>query len=308
MVKSIRLFLLLALIFFLSDRALFFVLKTLNDRVYTGQGVGKVNTFLKEKDSVDLLIFGSSRAAHHIDLNSAEISSYNMGRDATKIAFTGALISTLNKEEQIILVHIDHEWLFYNSYEGNDILPLRLNALLNEDIHDYFEEFYSEELILSEIAHTYAGNGKILSIVKNTISKGFDYAENKGYEPIFPTGGQQSIFEKSLKTEGLYLNEGIEEPLDINPQFVAILDAIVKKAVMNKAKLIFLTSPSLNKVDNKVKRATKNLFDSKGLIYWDHIDYFKDVIIGDWKDRTHLSHTGAAKYSEYLGKELSLSN
>ena len=304
MVKSIKLFLFLVLLFFFADRGIFLVLKTLNDRISTGQAVGKVNVFLKEKDSVDLLIFGSSRAAHHVDFNSSDISSYNMGRDATKIAYAGALISTSIRQEQVILVHIDHDWLFYDLYEGEDVLPLRFNALLNEDIHDYFSKFYAQELLLSQIANTYASNGKMLSIIKNTFSKGFDYAEYKGYEPIFPSEAQQLIFEKSLKVEGTKLNEGIEKPLHVNRKFAAILDAIVKKVATNNAKLIFFTSPSLNKVDNEVKEATKNLFDSKGLIYWDHIDYFKNITISDWKDRTHLSHTGAAKYSEYLSKKV----
>lgn len=304
MVKSVKLFLLIALLFFLTDRALFFALKHLNEGIYTGEGLGKVNTFLKEKDSVDLLIFGSSRAAHHVNLNSNEVTSYNMGRDASKIAFSGALISTLKKKDQIILVHIDHEWLYNESYEGNDVLLLRFNSLINDDISDYFKKYYREEYNLSKVSKTYACNGKMLSIVKNTFSKGYDYSVNKGYEPIFPTEEQQIVFKKSLEINRTKMNVGIQKPLKVDGKFEDIVDFIAEKAADNNSKLVFFTSPSLYKVNDEVKMGTKDFFHSKGLTYLDHIDYFENIIINDWKDHTHLSNKGAAKYSEYLKKEL----
>lgn len=302
--KSVKLFLLILLVFFLADRAIFFALKQLNGTIYTGLGVGKINTFFKEKDSVDLLVFGSSRAAHHVNLDSFEISSYNMGRDASKIAFTGALISTLKKKGQVILVHIDHEWLYDQAYDGSDVLRLQFNALLNDDIYEYFNKYYQEELILSQISNAYACNGKTLSIIKNTFSAGFDYSANKGYEPMFPSKRQQLIFKKSLEIDTTSINEGIHKPLIINSKFKDLLDAITKTAETNNSKLVFFTSPSLSKIDNEVKTTTQKFFDNKGLTYWDHLDYFEHLNVSDWKDHSHLSNAGAVKYSGFLKKEL----
>ena len=67
MKKSFQLFLALIIVFVVSDRLIYYGLNTIDKSVFSGQVTGKANQFLQIKDSVDLLVFGSSRANHHVN-------------------------------------------------------------------------------------------------------------------------------------------------------------------------------------------------------------------------------------------------
>ena len=84
--KLIKIVLLVLVISYTLDKLIFFGLNTISDKVMTGQSIGKLNQFLSVKDSVDILVFGNSRANHHVDMNLFGKKSYNMGMDGTGIS------------------------------------------------------------------------------------------------------------------------------------------------------------------------------------------------------------------------------
>ena len=111
----------------LVDRVVFFGFNKIGDRVYSGQTLGKLNQYLKIKDSLEIIVFGSSRANHHINTIKINKNSFNMGVDGTSIAYSGTLIKLLsNKKKQIILLHIEPENVFEKNYSGNDIKFLNI--------------------------------------------------------------------------------------------------------------------------------------------------------------------------------------
>ena len=306
MLKSVKLIGIILVVLFVSDRAIYQLLKTLDKDIYTGLAVGKVNSFLKHKDAVDVLVFGSSRAAHHVDFTTLNTPYYNAGQDATKIGFASALMSTLKKRGQTILVHIDPDVLFAADYDGeSDAQLLAFHALKNNDIAGFFDSYFKEESTLGKISHSYAANGKILSIIKNSIAKGHDYTAQNGYEPLFPTEEQALTFQQILSKSSTDPNQVDEEmATKVNPRSEMFIDHIIQMAQKNESKLIFFTSPSLLKVDMNVKDRTKTFFKTKNIPYWDHGDFFKSLVYTDWKDETHLSDKGAKRYSKYLITEL----
>ena len=167
MKKSFQLFLLLLLIFYISDRLTFFGLKTIDKKVFSGQGLGKVNQFISLKDSVNLLVFGNSRANHHINNIILDSSSYNMGVDGTNIAYSAALISTLRKKDQFIIVHIDQKIIFDTTYVGKDVLGL-INLIYREkEIRTLIDDLFPEEILYTKLSNCYMYNGKALGIMKN---------------------------------------------------------------------------------------------------------------------------------------------
>lgn len=304
MKKSLRLFIIIVVVLFIVDRMGALVLGHFEKGIFEGQGVGKVNSFLKVKDSVDLLVFGSSRVAHHVNTDMLEFSNFNMGMDATKMSYAAALVSTLKKRNQIILVHLDHPIVYNELYKGEDAFRLTYKALQNGDIKKFFKKFFRKELLLSQISNSNAYNNKVFSIVKNTIMEGNGYNENKGYEPLFPSPEQKNIFNKQLEKQKNHFNVDIHKPLVYSPKFNQFVDEIIKVSENNSSKLIFFTSPSLNKVDSAVKKATLEFFEEKNTLYLDHIDFFETIEIDYWKDHTHLSDSGATKYSKYLNEIL----
>ena len=67
MKKSLFLILGIFLAIIVSDRIVYGVIKHFEKQIFIGDSAGKVNYFNKIKDSTDILIFGSSRAVHHLD-------------------------------------------------------------------------------------------------------------------------------------------------------------------------------------------------------------------------------------------------
>lgn len=305
MKKSIKLLSILVLVFFITDRLVAFGLKQLDKKVLTGQSVGKVNHFIAKKDSVNLLVFGSSRANHHVDNKLLNSSSFNAGSDGSKIGYSALLISTLKKKNQNIFVHIDHDKIYSSNYEGKDILGLINLINRNDDIRKNISDFFPEEIIISKLFNTYLYNGKVLGMVKNYFVPNYDQNNYTGYDPLYPSEEQKLIFQKLVKENKFPSFKDKEFDLDKpNPLVNDFIDLISNICKQNNSNLIFFTSPNLKLVDDNYRIKTKSYFFSKGLNYYDYSDLIDASDISCWKDFTHLSHKGALKLTNELKKHL----
>lgn len=303
--NSIKLFLTIILILFVTDRITYYTLSSLEEKIYQGDSVGKFNRFLKVKDSVKNIFIGNSRVAHHIDTQLFSESSYNCGLNGSKLDYSAALVSLLKMKNQNIWVHIDHNNLYDLKYKIKDANSLLYKSLKISELHPFFENHFKHELFWASISKSHVYNGKVFGIIKNTIYKKSFQSFNDGFEPIFPSKTQKEIFLSMWKKTGYQQNINIQKPLKVSSQITSLIDTMVKKAKENNSKIIFFTSPSLNKVDNEVKTKTKIYFAEKGIIYLDNIDFFNKFEVQDWKDHTHMSNIGAKKYSSYLQTLLS---
>jgi hypothetical protein len=303
MKKSIKLFLLLILLFFAADRLVYSGIRSLDNKVFTGQS-GKVNQFLSLKDSVNLLVFGSSRALHHLDPKVLDTLSYNMGVDATRIGYSAALISSLNKKEQIILVHIDPSTIYNSEYNGDDILGLLNMAERNENISNFISEVFPEEIYLSKIFNCYVYNGKVLGLLKNYLLTSYNYKDYSGYDPITPSQEQKQIFKKLIdKTNFSEFKYNSISNLP-NPLVDKFISKIKEKCQTNKSKLVFFTSPSLKKNEDNLRLKTKEYFKTKGILYYDYSEFIDITNLDNWKDFTHLSEKGANVFSKEMRLKL----
>ena len=300
MKKSIKLFLLLILLFFAADRIVYSGIRSIDKKVFTGQSGGKVNHFLSLKDSVNLLVFGSSRALHHLDSKVLDTLSYNIGVDGTRIGYSAALISSLNKKEQIILVHIDPSAIYNSEYKGDDILSLLNVARRNENMSNFISDVYPEEIYLSKIFNCYVYNGKVLGLIKNYLLTSYNYKDYSGYDPISPSQEQKQIFKKLIdKTDfsEFKYNSISNLPSPLVDKFIS---KIKEKCQKNKSKLIFFTSPTLKKIDDNLRLKTKEYFNSKSILYYDYSEFIDITNLDNWKDFTHLSEQGANLFSKEM--------
>lgn len=302
--KSFVLFLLILVGLFIMDRVVFTVLHGVEKNVFTGQSVGKANQFNKAKDSVDLLVMGSSRAARHVDPSVFPMPGFNMGMDGTHLGYATALMSTLERRHQLILVHVDHHEVYDVDYDGEDMLALMNETLDSKKMQQFIKQYFPEEILLSEISRCYIYNGKVLGMVKNYMSGRKNFKLSNGYSPLVPTAEQKQTFQKILDKDGLYQEIEISESVPVNANFESYVDFAMEVANRNDSKLVFFTSPSLNKVDGKVRQRTVDFFAAKNVKYMDDLDFFKDFDIDYWKDRSHMSKIGAEIYSEKLRENL----
>ncbi|TYA71877.1 hypothetical protein [Seonamhaeicola marinus] len=257
------------------------------------------------KDSVNLLVFGSSRANHHINTELIDSLSFNMGVNGTRLGYSSVLISTLKKKNQTILVHVDPNILFSENYEAKDILSLKNWAPRIESIENNIYELYPQDINISYFLKSYLYNGKVLGIIKNYFKPGYDVTKYYGYDPIHPTDEQRQIFEKILsKTnkEALTLDLKSEE---VNPLMDKFIRNIKKKCYNNKSRLLFFTSPTCKILSNDLKVKAEKYFKLNDINYKDYSTYIDTGNLEYWKDLTHMSHKGASMFSKKLLEDIS---
>jgi len=288
---------LLTLVFsFLLDKVAFFVLNNMSDKVYTGQSIGKLNHYIKIKDSLDFLVFGSSRSNHSIDPSVITPKSFNMGMDGTKIAYASTLVKLLSDNEQVVLVHIDTENAFNKEYRGKDILDLSKKYHRNEIIKTEIESLEQENLV-QKFYWSLAYNGIVLGIVKNYFKPNYNYKAYNGYDPIYVSPIQNKIFENLLREEDSK-DFTCSNELILNPLYDRYLNDLKEFSLINNKKLFFFTSPLYDdscKLDNNL---VARIMQSKDLTYFDLTDFFKqNNSLEYWKDNSHISDKGAEIFS-----------
>ncbi len=300
--KSFKLFGLIVLFVLILDKLCFYSMMVIENKVYMDDSVSWVDEFVQTTNSCDLLIFGSSRALHHVNPDLFDVKAYNAGADGKRIAYTAALISLLEKKNQTILVHIDHNRVFDENLSGDDALTLLYKSKTNDTLKTFFKENFFTEFFTFSFLHSYGLNGKVFVILKNAFSKKKN--NTSGFAPLVPTEEQKLIFSRMLDQKENRLNINIKKPLVYSEVFEKYVDIINSVAKKNNSRLIFFTSPSLNVVDKEVDTSVETFFSDKGIRYINDLEYFEQFEISDWKDFTHLSAQGAEKYTKSLVKTI----
>jgi hypothetical protein len=299
----------LALIFlfcFVTDKIIFFILNKISDQVLTGHSIGKVNYYLKIKEDKKLLVFGNSRAENNANPEVLDKNSFNMGEPGRQIAFTAALIKTIeNKNKQTILIHIDPEYLFKKDYHGEDISPLLIKYHRNKIIKQEIDRLNLDNPF-QHFFWSISYNSKILGIVQNYLNPKWDYKTYNGYEAINVDEKQEQIFRKILKEQEIFQ---CEDNLTINQLVYNYLTDLKAFAANNNKKLVFFTSPIYNDYCKEDNERFAKLAKEIGINYFDFTDAFKkDNSISYWYDEIHLSRIGSEKFSKELSNRLMTSS
>ncbi len=298
--KLIQIVLLILVISYALDKLVFFGLNKISDKVMTGQTVGKLNQFLSIKDTSDFIVFGNSRANHHVDVDLFSNNGYNMGVDGTGIAYSSTLINTLSKDEkQLILVHIDTKNFFDSIYDGGDIRGLKTKYRRNNNNITKALNISGQISKLQHIYYSMNYNGTAIGIIKNYFKPSYNYKTYNGYDPLSVSESQESMRNIILSKDN---PKKCLDNYEVNPlalQYLESIKSFIEKSP-NKTYL-FTTSPIYNdtcKIDNTKFGAIMQEF---GLTYWDFSDIYKDNKDNSyWKDATHMSKKGAEAFSKHL--------
>lgn len=301
--KTIKLILLIIIFSVVTDRSVYFILSLLSQKVYSGQNIGKLNHFFHIKDKSRGIIFGSSRANHHINPDMVDGIDFNMGMDGRKIAYMSTLIKTLSQKSSLIILHLDPSESFDEKYTGDDVKTM-LNKYHKNKIIKQSIDNLKKSNILQNVYWTLDYNGKLLSIVKNNIKPKYDFKKYNGFDPIVVSYSQRKIFMKQLKQKN---HQKLSTPIpeNFNKIFISLLKEIKNFCIINDTKLIVYTSPVYKDSvkDDNIKFS--ELMKDMKISYFDYSDFFlKNNNIEFWKDFTHLSNKGATILSKQLNKDL----
>jgi hypothetical protein len=297
--QIIKLVVLVIIISYSIDKVIFFALNIISDKVMTGQSIGKINQYFAIKDTTDLLVFGNSRANHHIDVNQFNKNSYNIGIDGTGIAYSSTLISCLPRDKnQVVIIHVDTKDLFDPNYEGSDIKSLKIKFNRVDKITDALKAS-GQISVLQYFYYSINYNRKIIGIIKNYFRPKYDYKTYAGFDPLTLSKEQEEI-------RDIVLSKVEETTIDcVNMNVNAVTLKYLKDMNIyckNTNKIcLFVTSPIYKDKCIKDNDSMKEIMLNLGLTYWDFSNLFtneKDNSL--WVDKTHLSEKGAEKFSKHL--------
>ena len=285
----------------------FFFKRYLFDKTISGESGGSLNFLLNKKQDVEYLVFGTSRAKHHIDpslLTNLTGIGYNAGINGVGgIIYNTVLLDLCiqrNVKPKKIVLQLDVINFCEEPKNYNSSL-IFLYPYYNESkmLRQYVQRDGFKESFLAH-SNLYRFNGKALNILFN-YTKRNSIADNNGFVPlveIMDTSGQNEI-----KTN--------YDPLkfeSINFKALADFYSLCKK---NSIKLYFVFTPSCKNcmfspqldrqfssyvVANMPDVTMINLSDIKTCI---ELSGFEN-----WKDMTHLNQTGSAKFSQILNDQI----
>lgn len=287
----------------LIDKFVFTLFNVISDEVYTGQSVGKLNHYLRIKDTVDVLIYGNSRVGHHVDPDKIPADCFNMGVNGRKIAYSSTLVNLLEtNREQTILFHIDTDNAFSTTYNGDDILALSVKYNRNEIVQEHMDELDMGnpfQAVYSSLSY----NAIVLGILKNYFRPKYDYTHYNGFEPILVSENQRKIFMNKL-------NKTDKKPpcasvFKMNEIYYNALVELKKFCKKNNKMLVLFTSPKFADTCSEDNHYLAKKLNDMGFEYYDFTSLFQeDYNLDYWKDNIHLSGKGAEIFSEKLYKRL----
>jgi len=301
----LKVLVLFLVISFIADKIVFITLNKISDNVYTGQTVGKLNHYLKIKDRLDFIVYGSSRANRNVNPLEISKNSFNMGVDGTRLAYATILIKLLDNKQQTVLLHIDPNKAFLSKYDAKDIDALLIKYNRIDTITKEIEAL-NRNNIAQQFYWSLAYNGSMLGILKNYFKPKYDYKEYSGFDPIHVSKEQKELFKK--QRERNLINNECEKPFEINTIYNSLLDQLIVFCNNNNKKLILFSSPKLVDSCPEDNIIFTEILKKKGLVFHDFTNFFDtDFKEEYWKDNSHLSDVGAKVFTKAV-KQLVMGN
>jgi hypothetical protein len=291
----IKILIVLVLVF-TCDRIIGIVLRTYYFHQKSGDSYR--TTYAIDSTLADVLILGSSRAAHSyipsIFEDRLHKTCYNTGKDGSFLLYNYAVFKAVTKryKPKLIIIDFQPEEIDYNIPDYDRLSSLLPYFHTHPEIQSIIELRGPFEKI-KRFSSIYPYNSKILQIfMGNVKSDSKSEKEMKGYLPLFRT-----IKDKEIRTYQ------IDSSLIDQNKILAIKD-IISTCKEKDIKLVFVYSPILSTdIDEYIFRSTfiSKLCQESGVVYLDLSN--NDIFMknaGYFADRLHLNNEGAIVFTNML--------
>ncbi|HPI53456.1 MAG TPA: hypothetical protein PLU10_02120 [Chitinophagaceae bacterium] len=284
----------------------FFFKRFLFDKTISGESGGSLNFLLNKKQDVDYLVFGTSRAKHHIDpslLTNLKGNGYNAGINGVGgIIYNTVLLDLCiqrNVKPNEILLQLDVINFCETPKNYNSSL-IFLYPYFNESkiLRDYIQRDGYKESFLAH-SNLYRFNGKVLNVLFNYVKRN-GVADNNGFVPLVET--MDTSGQNEIKTD--------YAPLDFESINFKALTDFYKLCKENNIKLYFVFTPSCKNCMFSPQRdmefstyVTTNMPEVSMINLSDLKTCIELAGFENWKDMTHLNQEGAAKFSRILNDQ-----
>jgi len=261
-----------------------------------GGTVGKLE-YICHAMKEDIVIMGSSRAAHHyvpeIFLTTTGHSAYNTGIDGNGIILSYGLLGMIGKRyvPSMLVCDVSGFDMYECPEDENNTRYLgKLRPFFHEpDIRSIFKEISYAEYLKNH-SHLYRANGSLLDIFNGIINSSMGKGK-QGYLPLhkqLKAGATPGI--KSTATKS------------VDKVKLRFLQRFIDLAQNNGISLVFCASPSYSgRISSEFYQPIREICASRQLPF---VDFSSETeICTDYtlfQDGTHLNHQGAVKFTEAL--------
>jgi len=296
---------LIVLLSFVIDKIVYFTITKISENVYSGQAIGKLNQYLQIKDTTKTIVFGNSRANHHIDIRKLTRSSYNMGMDGKFIAHSAILIKLLPKNTaQNVLLHVEPNVAFRPTYRIDEIKSLMVKYHTNDIIKEELTKM-NQNNVFQKFFWCIDYNGSVLGILKNAVFPKYNPKGYYGYDPMPLSKTDAEMFKKILARNDM--DSSCRDDLKINEIYLRYLKEIIAFCKENNKNLIAITSPLYTDECLDDNAIIAEILKENNIKYYDYTHFFENNNeLKYWIDYAHLTDVGAEKFSEALSKEIIL--
>ena len=292
----------------LVDVAAGFALDYLWTAIPKTQDIGKAR-YAREQVNTDIVIVGSSRAAHHYDAkrmaDSLKTTVYNVGLDGCFFLDNMCVMHTLLQRyaPRTILLEIAQNALTCESVEHLEGLYLYYwKDDYAKQIIDREEGWSSRFKLCSNLYRYNANSFKTIGYGIRGLMQGQAGDPLNGYVPN----------EYVKKRKELVLKEAGAGKSKISTWKSSLLDDVLGKATKRGVKVIVVTSPVFNapiEIAYKPAEEIARLCRKHGFEYWDYFSEGSFLEHPEWfSDNTHLNRIGAEKYTEIILGRLERAN
>jgi len=288
------------LFFFLCLILLDFVIGNVLEHFYFTQNKGKLYnvTVALEKQTCDILIFGSSRAMHHynpeIITDSLGLSCFNAGYDGQSILYCNGMLDVILERYTPKMIILDVTTQdFSESSVSYDLLyvldpyvrrhPVLWNTL---SLKSRFEK-------IKHLSSIYPYNSMLARIIVGNISIKSKDASDNGFTP------QDGVWKGEALPE--VYPEGKSDPNKLNA-----FNAFCKKCIKNNIKLYLVISPLYKLVENESStvKYLNQIREKKGIPLFNFTNDSNYSSNEYFLDDSHLNAKGADKFSSDISHQI----
>jgi hypothetical protein len=266
-------------------------------------GIFHRQEYCLHKSRDEIVILGSSRAAHHyipqILTDSLNLSCFNCGSDGQCVYYSyGILSSYIHRGAAPKVVIYEVMPLDIEKYQGSSF---NLDAAIDRFLPVYGEFPVIDSLValngwkekIKILSDTYRYNSDAVQLIKCNF---LPEREDRGYEAIY---GQLDVklFEFDKKQE-------IRQDASIDKQKEDCLRKLIHLCKVNNIKMIMCYSPYYNTPSGKSIALIKEIAEESDIQFW---DYSRDVKFNRpefFYDIMHLNDIGAKCFSSEIAHRI----
>lgn len=258
-------------------------------------GGNKKNNYIAYNMNEELLIMGSSRAAHHykpdILTDSLNMTCFNCGRDGNGIILMYGRYKLLQKRytPKVIIYDIAQSFDVVKNDNIKYLADLK-KFFYNTEVKNIFQNISKTESI-KMLSDMYKNNSTIINTIGNYIVA--DNTANDGYLPMYKK--MEIIPERKIK---------VAKKIEIDEIKLYYMEKLIEEC-KGKTKLLFVVSPYFfQENDTSVYAPIKELCAKHNVPF---IEYDKSIFNENkdlFSDSSHLNDKGATIYSQIIANAI----